>query len=477
LLALCLGISTIVVANAATAHADGEPTDAPRLRVGSATVVEATAGKQAVALELSLTRPLDHDLAVTLTTRDISATAPADYKAITKPKRVVVRAGKTSRQVSVTVFGDGQAEGDEQFALDVVSTDDPAVEPGTSGVVTIVDASTSATPVVQLGAATVQEGPSGKTVAKVPLTLSRPLDHDIWVDVSTTSDTATGGVDFRPVDRSIRIRAGRVAAKVSVTVFGDLEVEGDEVLRLHVDAISDGAVAVGPDLYGTVTIRNDDRPAAPGPVQNLAAVLVPGELGLVRISWDAPDTGGPTDGYLVDWLDGAGMWQTIFVDSPTSTKHECGVPAVTCSYRVTPTGAGGYGPATSVSVVTQTTPGVPTGLTWSTIMGTRSVFLDWSPPASNGGAPILRYEVRRTSDLDSSFRPLPNATWTTMTTTASQLTTNCNLTPTGTNRCYFQVRAENALGPSPWSTGVLAQTFVSPPTPPKGEPGPARPGT
>jgi hypothetical protein len=100
-------------------------------------------------------------------------------------------------------------------------------------------------------------------------------------------------------------------------------------------------------------------------------------------------------------------------------------------------------------------------------MDTRSVFLDWSPPASNGGAPVVRYEVRRTSDLDSSFRPRPNATWTATTTTASQLTTNCNLTPTGVNRCYFQVRAQNALGAGAWSTGVVAQTWVSPPTTPK----------
>ena len=93
------------------------------------------------------------------------------------------------------------------------------------------------------------------------------------------------------------------------------------------------------------------------------------------VSFDAPAHGASAGRrtYLVDWLDGAGMWQTIFVDSPTSTKHECGVPAVTCSYRVTPTGAGGYGPATSVTVVTQTTPGVPTG-----------------PPRPGAGTPAYR---------------------------------------------------------------------------------------
>jgi hypothetical protein len=201
-------------------------------------------------------------------------------------------------------------------------------------------------------------------------------------------------------------------------------------------------------------------------VVDLAAVLAgPVEPGTVAIDWQPPADGGPARSYRVDWLDPSGVWVTVSAGPSLAAEHACGVPLVTCTYRVVAENPGGAGPPVPVSVVTQGPPAAPPGLSWSTILGSRSVRLTWSAP-NDGGLPVLRYHVRRTSDLQSGG-PAPDATWTTFTTSATTLGTTCSVTSYGINRCIFQVRAENALGHGPWSPGVLASTFVPPPTEPK----------
>ena len=127
-------------------------------------------------MQVSLSRPLDHELTVAVVTRDLTAAAPADYRPITSPKRIKLRAGKTSAFVALRIYGDAAAEGTEQFGVELTGTTDTDIVGGAMGTVTIIDDDPAAGGAeLGLGSATVFEGSSGKTTSKVPVTLSSPL--------------------------------------------------------------------------------------------------------------------------------------------------------------------------------------------------------------------------------------------------------------------------------------------------------------
>src|SRR6185436_1240332 len=112
--------------------------------------------------------------------------------------------------------------------------------------------------------------------------------------------------------------------------------------------------------------------------------------------------------------------------------------------------AGGWS-ATSSPVSTTapvaTVPGAPTALT-STSATATSITLSWTPPVNNGGAPITRYSVRRSTD--SGLTWLTPSTNTPIGSPATTLTVAA-LTP-GTSY-VFQVTAQNSVG---WAGGWSA---------------------
>ena len=96
-----------------------------------------------------------------------------------------------------------------------------------------------------------------------------------------------------------------------------------------------------------------------------------------------------------------------------------------------------------------TVPTAPLGLTASTASRT-GVALKWSAPASNGGSPIVSYEVyRSTSSGHESAYGTVNCT-----------TSTCSATDTGTKSrtvYYYTVAAVNAVGAGPQSNQASAK--------------------
>jgi hypothetical protein len=407
-------------------------------------------------------------------------------------------------------------------------------------------------------------------MAKIPITLSHPLAHDMTVRVETVDETARAGVDHRPMAKNLRVRAGRVGTTLSVPVFGDLAREGDERFSVMVTEASGGALG-GARAGGGVTVRDNETALPPGPVvghATLAGADAPGRvqlewsapggidpaskylvemrrdeggweglgtttqtamthdcglyartctyrvaaigdggvgpateigtvttqdldapgsphdlvaemvgvdaLGVVRLRWSAPRDGGPVDEYLVYQVLADGSSVAVHRSTETHAEHACGMPAVTCTYRVAAVNQRGTGHGATVNVRTQDVPGVPAGLT-AAVWSDRAVTVSWASGTPNGGAPIMRYRVRMTADLESDGRARPSATWVSSTTTATTTIVVCPGPATGLARCRIEVRAENAVGNGAWSNGVVVLTAVVQP-PPKGGGGPAVPG-
>lgn len=103
--------------------------------------------------------------------------------------------------------------------------------------------------------AAVAEGDSGDTELRFPVTVSRPLSHDILVCATTVGITARAGSDFVPLAGCRKLAAGQTSLTFTVLVRGDRRVEPDERLSLLVAGLPGLRLA---DPLAIGTIHNDD---------------------------------------------------------------------------------------------------------------------------------------------------------------------------------------------------------------------------
>jgi hypothetical protein len=123
-----------------------------------------------------------------------------------------------------------------------------------------------APPAVSVGDVRVYEGDAKSRNAVFPVSLSRPSDQTVTVDVAVSGTTATPGTpktpgaDFKgPITRTLTFRPGQVMRYLNVAVFGDTVVEPDEQFEVTLSNPTGGA-ALGKDI-GLGTISDDDDPA------------------------------------------------------------------------------------------------------------------------------------------------------------------------------------------------------------------------
>ena len=123
----------------------------------------------------------------------------------------------------------------------------------------------SVTPGVFLGTVDKMEPESGTSSGRgmaVPLTLSQPSPVPLVVWYRTSSDTATGGLDFSTFGtvvkpRSVTIPAGSTWVAVAPPIKDDALVEGDETFEVHLTAVSGGPAYLG-QATARMRIRDAD---------------------------------------------------------------------------------------------------------------------------------------------------------------------------------------------------------------------------
>src|SRR5581483_9363750 len=147
--------------------------------------------------------------------------------------------------------------------------------------------------------------------------------------------------------------------------------------------------------------------------------------------------------------DGGATWINDYqgyAGNATIGNTDCGsTPGATCKYRLHADNWLGTGPASNtLSITNPTLPGAPTR---TAISGDSygTVRLTWTPPSSNGGAPLLGYELDRSTD--------GGATWINdyqgYAGNATIGNTDCGSTPGAT--CKYRLHADNWLGTGPAS--------------------------
>lgn len=216
----------------------------------------------------TVTRSNDNgDFTVDYATADNTATiGDDDYQSSTGTLTFAAGSGILSQTVSVTINGDRNIELDESFFVNlsnIVSTTGTATLSDAQGVGTITN--DDFPPTVSIGDVSIAEGDAGTSL--LTFTITRTEEETAFtVDFDTVvGGSATAGVDYEVVSGGTVTftQGGPLTQTVTVTINGDLDLEGDETINVEISniqntvgttTIADGA-AVGTILNDDVTTR------------------------------------------------------------------------------------------------------------------------------------------------------------------------------------------------------------------------------
>lgn len=228
----------------------------PPLAIGDVSVVEGDTGQTTAVFQVTFGGTAG--ATVNFFTAPMTATAGVDY--VTTSGTVTFAPGETARTIEVPVFGDLLFEPNETFRVRITGAQGGTIV-DQDGLATIVNDDTGAS--FTIGNATVQEGNGGTAAASFTVVLSPPTNAT--VQYATVGGTATPGTDFQATSGTLTFTTGATLV-VTVPVFGDLAVEGDETFQVVLSNPQGAPIGHG---AGLGTILDDDLPEAP----------VPGQLG------------------------------------------------------------------------------------------------------------------------------------------------------------------------------------------------------
>ena len=266
----------------------------PSLSIGDASVTEGNSGTVSVVFTVSLSAASTQTVTVNYATANGSATAGSDYTAASGS--LSFPAGTTSRTVSVSATGDTAAEGDEDFFVNLSGAAGASIADGQGKGTVRNDDTASAS--LRVNDVTVTEGNSGTLTAVFTVTLSPASSQTVTVDYATANGTALAGTDYTAAAGNLSFAPNTTSRTFSVTVTGDIAVEGNETFLVN---LTNAAGATLADAQGQGTITNDDGAVS---LSVSTATATPGQIVQVAVA------NGP--GNLKDWV---GLFSTSAADN------------------------------------------------------------------------------------------------------------------------------------------------------------------
>ena len=294
------------------------------------------------------------------------------------------------------------------------------------------------------------DDPLGVTVTPTSLTVAAGSIGTYTVKLDTQPlDAVTVAVNDPPLE-SITVEGAplvftttdwKIAQAITVKVDKDGGEDDEQTVTLT-HTVSGGDYPGDGDVPSvTVIIPVEGAPSAP---RNLSAE---GGNERVTLSWEAPANDGGSSitryqvRYRVAGTENYGSWRSVTGTSTTVTGLDNGT-----SYQFQVRAVNGVSPgppAETTETLANSAPDSPVGLTAT--RGDQSFTLNWSAP-EDGGSQIVHYEYR----YRVSGGTFPEE-WEETTSTSVAITGLTNGTVYD-----FEVRAENAIGPGPASSGSVA---------------------
>jgi alpha-tubulin suppressor-like RCC1 family protein len=217
--------------------------------VADATVAEAGGG----TFKISLSAALPHDVTVDWSLQAGTAGA-ADVTL--GDGTATVPAGATSLAVDAPVLGDSLDEDAESFTVVLRDASHGIQLTRSQATATIAD--DDGPPSVSVAPASVAEGDTSLTDAKVKVRLSEPSGKPVTVAFATADGSAHSPGDYAPASGRLVLAPGEVESVVHVAVRGDAAIEPDEALSVALSAPENGTLG---DASAALTIE-DDEPLA-----------------------------------------------------------------------------------------------------------------------------------------------------------------------------------------------------------------------
>ncbi|MCB0271951.1 MAG: hypothetical protein KDD46_02925, partial [Bdellovibrionales bacterium] len=183
-----------------------------------------------------------------------TATDPDDYTISASP--IVITAGNTSADITLTLADDGVYEGNETVVIDLGAPTNATLGAVDTHTATITEDESIPAVTLSVDNATIAEA-SG--VATFTATLSNPSTQNVTVNLAF-SGTATGsGTDYTASGSSILITAGNTTGNITVTADQDLLDENDETVIVDIDSVTNGTES-GVQQQTTTITDDDDAP-------------------------------------------------------------------------------------------------------------------------------------------------------------------------------------------------------------------------
>jgi chitinase len=205
-----------------------EPQPVPEVRFSATDYVVAEDGGTAL-ISITLSAARTQPVTVTYRTQDGSATAGADYTAVSES--LTFAPGQTTATFMVTVRDDDKVEGDETVELVLVTVENASISEGRGRATLTIADNDQPLPQVSFSAVSYAVDEDSDT-AYITTTLSAASTRPITVTYATQDDSATAGTDYITASGRLDFAPGQTTATFMVTVRDDDKVEGDETVEL-----------------------------------------------------------------------------------------------------------------------------------------------------------------------------------------------------------------------------------------------------
>ncbi|MGB0818564.1 MAG: Calx-beta domain-containing protein, partial [Candidatus Puniceispirillaceae bacterium] len=207
-----------------------------------------------IAFEVYLSNPSSKTVEVDVNTIDSSATAGADYLAVSQTLQFAP--GSTSGNISIPILNDGSSEDNETIIISLSNPINASLDNSTAFLIIEDD---DPAPNIFIDDATANED-----VANVTVRLNAPAGKSISVTASTVGGTATENTDYNYFSDNVTFAPGENTKTLNIPIHNDTLYENDEQFQVLLSNPSFGTIS---DNSSLVTIISDD----PKPTVSIAS--------------------------------------------------------------------------------------------------------------------------------------------------------------------------------------------------------------
>jgi hypothetical protein len=255
----------------------------PAISIDDVTRLEGNTLTSNAIFTVSLSTLSLQTVTVVATTAGGTASAPADYGALSATT-LTFAPGETTKTVFVAINGDSQVELNESYFVNLTAATNATIADG-QGLGTIVndDVAVIPPPTLSINDVALLEGDAGTISAVFTVTLSAVSAQTVTVVAASADGTALSGSDYAPFPATtLTFAPGETTKTVTIVVSGDTLVESDETFVVNLTTPANATLA---DNQGFGTILNDDSTPVvviPPTLSIEDVVVVEGDSGFVN---------------------------------------------------------------------------------------------------------------------------------------------------------------------------------------------------